>query len=1056
MGVKTAYQTSTGGLYVSAFLPAGSYTVTTVTAEKTGFKKQVFGPVILMVNQTVRADLKLQVGAVSETVVVHAGEEQLLTPDSGTLSQVIPETAVSQLPLNERDWQQLIAISPGVTPAPEGDTGDTQGFNINGQRSKANLYFIDGVNANNGLGSRNSIVVPIDAIQEFSVLENSFSAQYGNTAGGIINIKVKSGTNKLHGSLFEYFRNDVLDANNYFTNQAGQPRAKLEFNQYGGSIGGPIKKNKTFFFGDYQGSRQIAGQTFFTTVPTAAERTGNFTASGEPTIYDPTTGFPNPAQFSYNGTPNVIPPDEINPVAKNVLAALPLPNQFVSGTQTPLPSNNLATIFNGTSNVDNFDIRVDQSFSEKSLLFVRYSFQDNTGFAPADFGSPLGGSEIFAGTNDSRTQNAVVGHTYVINSSLTNEFLAGLNRVYEESHPIGYNQNLSTQFGIPGVNVNPDTSGLTSMEVLGYFQVGSSLADPIRQSDTNFPLSDQLSWQVGRQSISFGFDYLRDYGNFYAERVPRGLDIFQAITTVNFLHSFLGLPGGGSAVASFLTGIPVAVAQDKFVCTGEIRYPQYGLYLQDDIKLTPRLTVNAGIRYDLQPPYTEKHNEMDNFDPTTNQMIVAGAAGKEGRLWNTNYRDISPRLGLAYLLTGDGKTVLRMGYGNSYQNSFDSPSAGLNALTYNVPFYFLSTTINFPANQQIISNPFPTIVIPGANAPAGGVTYQPLNTPDSYSQSWNVGIERAITTTMMADVSYTGTKGSNLIWPINIDGAGLGPATTTVARRPFPAPLTAVTEYSPSGQSIYNGLQAKLEKRFSNGLYFLLGYTFSRAIDNDSNGLDLISGIGGTGPQAPANLAAERGLSSFQVKHRFVGSAVWNIPYGRGQKFGSNAPAPLNFILGGWQITGIETAQSGQPFTVQISCTDIGADGGGGSCRPDQIGGPRSGVSQNISHWFNTTAFVIPGNSGTALAYGDTGRNSITGPNLINTDISFSKVFPVTATLRGELQGSMFDLFNRPDFGLRTSKPFAGLSWFWADYKHSWKSATDPVWLKVRVLKLSA
>ena len=484
---------------------------------------------------------------------------QLLSTESAEISQVIASKQVSEIPLNGRQWQQLIALSAGVNPGAPGETGSPNPVNVNGQRTKANLFMVDGISTTSSAQGRgNNFNIPLEAVREFSVQAGAYSAEYGDVAGGVINLESKSGTNNWHGSLFEFFRNDRMDAANFFANATLQPKNPLRYNQFGGSVGGPIRHEKTFVFGDYQGTITRNASPMVTSVPLDQQRLGDFSnlrANGAPVpIYDPfgaslaRTPFPN----------NTIPLTSIDPAAANITALLPHPNQF-DATGQPLPFNNYAVTRSNTSNVHSFDIRVDHQFSPNNTLFVRESFQNTYAVTPSLFGLPLGGPPTGAGTTLARNQNAGIGHVYQFTPALINEIRIGLNRQTTSLTQEDYGQNLSQQFGIPGVNRSPQTSGLSTLVVSGLFSLGGSILTPLRVATTNWNFSDRVIWMKGRHTFRFGVDYQYELGSTGYLVFGRGNYTFLNLTT-----STLVGPAGGNAFASFLMGAPFQVLRDEF------------------------------------------------------------------------------------------------------------------------------------------------------------------------------------------------------------------------------------------------------------------------------------------------------------------------------------------------------------------------------------------------------------------------------------------------------------------------------------------------------------
>jgi hypothetical protein len=547
---------------------------------------------------------------------------QLLSTESAEISQVIASKQVSEIPLNGRQWQQLIALSAGVNPGAPGETGSPNPINVNGQRNKANLFMLDGISTTSSAQGRgDNFNIPLEAVREFSVQAGGYSAEYGNVAGGVINLESKSGTNNWHGSLFEFFRNDRMDAANFFANATSQPKNPLRYNQFGGSLGGPIRHDKTFVFGDYQGTITRNASPLVTSVPLDQQRLGDFSnlrANGVPVpIYDPfgaslaRTPFPN----------NTVPLTGIDPAAANITALLPHPNQF-DATGQPLPFNNYAVTRSNLANVHSFDVRVDHQFSPNNTLFVRHSFQNTYAVTPSLFGQPLGGPPTGAGTTLARSQNAGIGHVYQFTPALMNEIRIGLNRQTTSLTQEDYGQNLSQQFGIPGVNRSPQTSGLSTLNVSGLFSLGGSILTPLRVASTAWNFSDRIVWMKGRHTLRFGVDDQYELGNTGYLVFGRGNYTFLNLTT-----STLVGPAGGNAFASFLVGAPFQVLRDDFPpgMVGLIS-SRYGVYAQDDFKITSKLTVNLGARYDIMPYPREKYQRTIARD----RLQESGAASGPG------------------------------------------------------------------------------------------------------------------------------------------------------------------------------------------------------------------------------------------------------------------------------------------------------------------------------------------------------------------------------------------------------------------------------------------
>ncbi len=1006
-GLEIQTVSNSEGLYATATLIPGSYTL---TATKDGFKNEAFGPVTLQVNQTMRVDFALNVGTTNETVRVEASGSQLLSTESSEISQVIVSKQVSEIPLNGRSWQQLIALSAGVNPGAPGESGSPNPVNVNGQRTKANLFLVDGVSTTSSAQGRgNNFNVPLEAVREFSVQSGAYSAEYGNVAGGVINLQIKSGTNNWHGAIFEFFRNDKLDAANFFTNATRQARAPLRYNQFGGALGGPIRRDKTFIFGDYQGTITRNAVNMLATLPPNDQRRGDFSklldAQGRVVpIYDPFG--PSPARTQFAG--NIIPTNRINPVAAKIVSLLPQPNQLDASGQ-PRAFNNYAVTRSIKADVHSFDIRLDHQFSIKSSVFARYSFQNTDAVSPSIFGLPLGGPPALAGTTAGRYQSLGVGHVYQISPTFVNEIRVGLNRQASTLVQEDYGLNLSEEFGMPGVNRSPETSGLANMAISGLFGVGGSILTPLKVATTTWNFSDKVMLVAGRHTVKFGFDFQYDIGSTGYLVFGRGNYTFLNLTT----STAVGAPGG-NAFASFLTGAPFLVLRDAFPpgLVGLLS-PRYGLFIQDDIKFSSRLTLNLGARYDVMPYPREKYNRLSNFNPSTRTMLIAGKDINK-RLRETDYSNVAPRIGLAYAIGSDRKTVVRAGFGIGFVDPIGGTSV-LNSNEFNIPFYMRDNITQFPfsAPAYTLSSRLPDLVIPSPDLPTGDQRHLVPGDKNQYSQIWSLSIQHAITASTMFEVAYVGTSGNHLLMAYNINAAPPGP-TAPAARRPFGPALGEIRAVSNAGHSTYHGLQSRFEKRFSKGIYFLGSYTWSKSLDNQSNGTD-DSGASGQFPQDPRNQRLDRGLSSFDRTHRFVGSGVWEIPFGKGRRFGTGLPTLIDGIIGGWQLSGIFVAQTGTPFTIAIPCAQINAEGN--NCRPNRIrSGELPSDQRSIALWFDKTAFVVP----SPQAYGNSGRNILRGPGYTNIDLGVSKSFQWgdTNERRLQIRCELFNALNHTNFGL--------------------------------------
>ena len=570
------------------------------------------------------------------------------------------------------------------------------------------------------------------------------------------------------------------------------------------------------------------------------------------------------------------------------------------------------------------------------------------------------------------------------------------------------------------MNESPATSGLSTMVISGLFNLGGSILTPLRIAATDWNFNEKLTWVKGRHAVRVGFDDQYEIGSTGYLVFGRG-----EYTFLNFSTSS-SAGAGGNAYASFLVGAPYQILRDSFPpgMVGLIS-SRYGFYAQDDIKVTPKLTVNlGGMRYDIMPYPREEHDRLSNFDPATGTMLIAGQNTSE-RLRNTDYKDLAPRVGLAWAPGSSSKTVLRAGYGIGFVDPLGSASV-LNSNEFNIPFYFRADITQFPltAPSYTLSSLLPSMAVPSPTSLAGDQRYLDPTDRNQYSQTWSFTIQRALTSSLMWETAYVGTSGNRLLMTSNINAAPPG-STAPAARQPFGPALGEVREFTNSAHSIYHGLQTKLEQRFSHGLYFLGSYTWSKSIDDQSNGTD-DSAAGGQYPQNPNNWSLDRGPSSFDRTHRFVASGVWEIPFRSGRHADSSGTAIVRGILGGWQLSGVVTAETGTPFSVVMPCAAVNSEGN--NCRPNLVGtAVLSADQRSVREWFNPAAFAIP----SVPAYGNAGRNILRAPGLANLDAALSKSFwwGAVETRRVQFRSEFFNALNHTNLGVpvnSTSSPALG------------------------------
>ena len=998
---SSSVTTDNDGLFVATPLRIGSYTI---AVEARGFKKSIRENVLLRLQDRLRVDFHLEVGQLNETIEVST-EVPLLQSETTSLGQVIATKPVSELPLNGRNFIQLIALTPGAY-IPQKNNSLYQDFliGINGNRIQNNNFLLDGINNNTTDNNQAPVLPSPDAIAEFKVQSNLQPAEFGRGLGGTINISLRSGTNRFHGVLFEFLRNDKLDANNYFN--VGRARPPFQQNQFGGAVGGPVVlpklydgRNRTFFFADYQGTRIRKGLTRIFTVPTPAVRAGDFTGLGP--VFDPDStrvgSDGRTMRDPFAG--NRIPSNRFDPIMVRYLALYPLPNLTGIG-------NNYILNPKYTDDNDQGDIKVDHLVSERDSFMFRYSRGDRTFIVPLNvpdvpYNGYFAANEFLPQVINNR--GAVLSYTHTFSPRVINEARFGFNRLYATVTPRSQGQNLATEFGIRGVPSDPQSNGLTVVGITGFSSLGDNF--DTRRGQNVFHMLDNLTIIVGRHSLKMGFEHRRTQFNLGQGSSPRGSFTYSGV----FSQDPLSRTGTGNAFADFLLGLPDSSSIGTNVRAG-IRIRNYSSFIQDDWKISNRLTVNIGVRYEYTTPVIEVADRMANFDIATNSVILASSGSLEDRaLAHADRNNFAPRVGMAYQL--NPQTVIRTGYGIFHTLE----DAGHHNPTFNPPF---SASFTYPSNQLDPATAlrpvqgFPPVGFPDGNFNNRflNINGRPYDFPAAYSQQWSFTVGRQIRD-YAVEVSYVGNKANKLMANRNINQPLPGPGSVN-SRRIFPG-WGSITFQEPRGNSIYHGLQTKVEKRLSLGHLFLLSYTWAKAIDDsDSTQLSTTSGTGNL--QDQFNLRAERSRSFQDVRHRMVLSYLWELPIGRGHAWAGGVSPGWNRLIGGWQINGIIAYQSGRAFT--ISSPFDHSNTGSSNIRPDATGisPDLSSNERSVERWINAAAFHIPD----GFAFGNTSRNVGTGPTLTNFDVSVFKDIPFDSDARRKLQFRIefFNIMNTPQF----------------------------------------
>jgi hypothetical protein len=992
-GFKRDTVTNDEGYYTVPLLQPGNYEI---SVRKDGFKPIIQSGITLQVEQVARLDFKLETGAVTETVNI-TDAAPILERETSSVGQVIENKTIVTLPLNGRNYSQLVALMPGSTPNQGSRASD--GISLNGNRTFQNTYLIDGVDNNNYIlgvdtNSTQALRPSVDAIQEFKVESANYSAEYGRSAGGIISLAIKSGTNEFHGSAFEFLRNDKLDANNWFANRAHLTRPPLRYNQFGGTLGGPVFKNRTFFFASYQGTRDKRARTGTTTVPTAEMIRGNF---GSINIYDPANVVSGArVQFANN----IIPDARIDPVGRKLAALYPAPNQAGS-------VNNYVANVPTSDNADQLDLRGDHSFGSSDTLFVRYSWSDREITQGSFFAPPGNGGNGFGDyplIQLPKAWSIAGGETHIFSTSVVNELRIGFTR--NKSDQISpASQSLYDQFGVKGVPQFEGLTGLPTFTITNFAALGDRTFAPNPKRVGVFQLTDNLSWTRGNHGFKFGGD-LRLRQNFAGtSNIARGSFTFNG----QFTSRTPGA-GAGSALADLLLGLTSA-AQLSTLLTGDFRDHYYGFYANDTWRVTPKLTLNLGLRYELQTPMWEADNRIANFDlnpgsPTYGTLVNAKDGGiRERSFSNLDKNNFAPRIGFAYELSPT--TVMRGSFGLFYGGLGYQAIANLGAanLPYSVNINNVSAT-TAATSRIILSDGFPANYLDPKNAVNPVAIAFPENFPISEIYQWNLNIQRELWGQTVFSAAYVGSGSTYLRGYNDLNAPPPGPGAIN-PRRPFPT-FGGITYVSPFAHASYHSLQLKAERRFSNGFSLLSSYTWSHAIDNSVDGED--TGNGAVTPQDPRNTRAEKASSSIDLRHRWVTSVIYDLPFGRKDGWLSQNAA-TRAIFGGWQLGGIFNAQTGFPLTPVVTPNPANTTT---TARPNQLrDGNLARGERTVDRWYDPTAFA----PAAQFTFGNSARNVLRAPGLVNLDLLIARNFQITERFRLEFRSEMYNFTNSVHFG---------------------------------------
>ncbi|MGO9271044.1 MAG: carboxypeptidase regulatory-like domain-containing protein [Terriglobia bacterium] len=1029
-GVTRANRSSQDGSYVLVLLPVGHYRLE-VSAK--GFQEFVQEGITLTVNESASVPIHLAVGLATQSVVVTANAAVIETANT-TMGETVGEREILDLPLNGRNFSQLGLLQPGVVPITPGlaEAGgslrDGQPYSVNGQRPESNNFLIDGASNVDAVDGGFVLKPPIDAIEEFKILTHTANAEFGSSAGSTTNIITRSGSNEFHGTAWEFLRNDKLDAANFFENADGFQKSEYRQSQYGATVGGPIQREKTFFFGYYEGFRNRQGEVISDVrVPSVLERQGNFSQDG------PLFGV-----VGFGPMGPILAPvpggklQSIDPTATKVTQLYPAPNAT--------DSNGVSDLLNASQilrdNEDQAGLRIDHYLSSRTSVNFRYMFLNGTRFDPLSTAGA--GVPGFPVGEDHRTQNFVVQLTHSFSPSvvdiarfsfLRNKFLFDEHENNTSPASLGfqYQPTLAIAAGPPFLQFSGG----------GYATVGDPITGPRDTYENAFGASDSVTWLCGRHELKFGGDFRRDQINGVNGIASNGFFVFAGFP---FTNSF----------ASFLSGQPIFFLQGGGSQPGGggdlsrgLRGSDFNFYAQDTYKVSPRLTLNAGLRYELPFPYTDIRNRQNLYEPGVQStvmpdappgLVYPGDAGIPAGLIPTEKNAFAPRVGVAWDPTGSARWLVRAAYGVFFDPYYNGQGGPLQD-PISAPPYLRTPQLSFPqvgtlSNPFANGNPFTT--------PFGEtmtlLTIDPhLRLP--YAQDWNLNLERSFGTDWLLEVGYVGTKGTKLPRFIEDNPSLPEPGETWSAQQSNIDPqrvnclptAQGNCNYSSVGlivgaaNSSYHALETSLRKRFGHGVSFLASYTFSKSIDDVSSfnitgsASQPIAGENDLA-QNPFDLAAERGRSMFDARNRAVISYQWQIPLFR---------QPANWyqtVLGNWQVNGITTFMSGTPFTVEDQSYSYDAPeiSGFSAFRPNLVGNPNSGP-KTVQEWFNASAFQRIPMSALAGTYGTEGRNVVQGPGLAQWDFSAIKDFRVAESKSLQFRAEFFNLFNRANFRLPNS-----------------------------------
>lgn len=1024
-----------GDYQVLALIP-GTYSVK-VSAD--GFESVLRDDIVLHVQDRLSIGFVLKVGSVNQQVVV-TSREPLLQTQTADVGNVVDTQLVNDLPLNGRRYADLALLEPGVQKFYAANNPAPDRFSVNGNLELQNNFLLNGIDNNSWSENLQEFSVqvaqpPPDAVQEFRVQTRTYSAEFGNSAGAVINVTLKSGTNQYHGDAFEYVRNNVFDANSWINNKNSLPKGHFSQNQFGGTLGGPIIKDKTFFFGDFQRFTSRRSTTVTSTVPTPLMKQGNFTELSRTLSDSPVAGQTGCVVNNIIQATSTSGQTCIDPVGANLVALFPNPNvaslvalQGTPKSWTGAPNYVFATTV--PDDVYSFDGRVDHSLNENNSLFGSYSYYHVNRQDPPWTSNAVVGNGNFATQYRTHTQLVSLGWTRTISSTLVNDARFGFSRDFAHSDPVGVTlgKSLAPNYGLTGIPVTPNTAGLPPIEINGLTRLGTSPWRPQYQISQAWNFIENLSWLKGNHSFKFGYQYLRRSDNFLDIRAPQGELQINGVYTAS---GAFGLP-------DFLLG---DVDATHFTTPLVVHYfqPGHSFYAMDTWRTTPKLTLTYGLRYELFSPIMSRENNTSNFTPANGGGIITAASNASGwaarSLINPDKNDFAPRLGFAYQLTN--RIVMRGGYGVFYQHYNRIGSESL--IQLNPPF-LLDLQLNQGVGSSTplfqLQNGFPLSTFTGAgyNLTKIQLRAQDPNQRSGYVEQVSFGPEFELTKDTVASATYVGNWGrkmnrlrnanqgiitgmDNGCPIVNFPYANLNTVSqvdTLVTAVPLKCALTgqhAFLEYATNdGNTDYNGLELSVRRRMSKDLSFALNYTYSHGLANFGDNL-----TAGALPQNAYNYSAEMSNSILDIRQRFVGNFIYNLPLGQGKRFLSSGDVTSR-VLGGWQVNGIVTVQTGSPFSVTGS--DFSYTGSNHAAYANCIGNPFSGATDSYRSYTTTGFFINPAafSNPSPGSFGTCAPRLFHGPGIGDADLSLFKQFRLTERYQLQFRAEFFNAFNHPNF----------------------------------------